>query len=100
MYSRVHIEYHVQKTPRWLDLPVLGLDVVSHGLGLLVAVVVVTMAVVVVHLADVFHLVDAATLRASLDGAVAGHLFVLSSQQRAYLRAVKRRAKRNLPEAS
>jgi hypothetical protein len=55
------------------DLPVLGLDVVGEGLGLLVAVVVVVVAVVVLG-SDVLHLVDAAALGASLDGALTGHL--------------------------
>lgn len=55
-------------------LVVLGLDKVGEVLGLLVAVVVVTVAVVVVLGADVLHLVDTAALGAALDGAVAGDL--------------------------
>lgn len=54
------------------NLAVLGLDKVGKGLGLLVAVVVV--AVVVVLRSDVLHLVDAAALGASLNGALAVHL--------------------------
>lgn len=54
-------------------LPVLGLDVVGEGLGLLVAVVVVV-AVAVVLGSDVLHLVDAAALGASLHRSLAGHL--------------------------
>lgn len=53
------------------NLAVLGLDKVGKGLGLLVAVVVV--AVVVVLRSDVLHLVDAAALGASLNGALAVH---------------------------
>lgn len=55
-------------------LPVLGLDVVGKGLGLLVTVVVVT--VVVVLGTNVLHLVDAAALGAPLNRALAGHLDV------------------------
>ncbi|KAL2281031.1 hypothetical protein FJTKL_12137 [Diaporthe vaccinii] len=57
-----------------LRLVVVGLDEVGEVLGLLVAVVVVAVAVVVVRGADVLHLVDAAALGATLDGAVAGDL--------------------------
>lgn len=57
------------------DLPVLGLDVVGKGLGLLEAVVVVIVVVVVGVLGtDVVHLVDVAALGAALDGALASHL--------------------------
>lgn len=60
-------------------LPVLGLDVVGKGLGLLEAVVVVVVVVSVVVLGtDVVHLVDVAALGAALDGALAGHLVVSS----------------------
>lgn len=61
-----------------LYLPVLGLDKVGEGLGLLEAVVVVIVVVVVGVLgADVVHLVDVAALGAALDGALAGHLFLV-----------------------
>lgn len=53
-------------------LPVLGLDEVGEGLGLLEAVVV-AVGVVVLR-ADVLHLVNAAALGAPLDRALAGHL--------------------------
>ena len=62
--------------------PILGPDEVGERLGLLVVVraVGVLLAVAVVRVrvvgrADVLHAVDAAALRAALDGAVAGHLF-------------------------
>ena len=58
-----------------LLVAVLGLDVVGEGLGLLKGrVVVVVVMVVVVLGTNVLHLVDAAALGATLDGAVAGHL--------------------------
>lgn len=61
-----------QARPR---LVVLGLDEVGEVLGLLVAVVIVTVAVPVVVLGtDVLHLVDVAALGAALNGAVAGDL--------------------------
>lgn len=57
------------------NLPVLGLDVVGEGLRVLVAVVVaVAVVVVVLGGANVLHLVHAAALGASLNGALAGHL--------------------------
>jgi len=57
-----------------LSVAVLRLDVVGKGLGLLEGrVVVVVVMVVVVLGANVLHLVDAAALGATLDGAVAGH---------------------------
>lgn len=58
------------------DLPVVGLDEVGEVLGLLVAVVVVAVTVVVAVVlgTEVLHLVDVATLGASLDGALAGDL--------------------------
>lgn len=58
------------------DLPVVGLDEVGEVLGLLESVVVVTVVVVVAVVlgTEVLHLVDAAALGASLDGAVAGDL--------------------------
>lgn len=56
-------------------LVVLRLDEVGEGLGLLVAVVVV----VVILGADVDHLVDAAALGASLNGALTGHLLLSNS---------------------
>ena len=58
------------------DLPVLRLDKVGEGLGLLVAVtvaVIVAVAVGVLLGANVLHLIDAAALGASLDGALTGH---------------------------
>jgi hypothetical protein len=57
-----------------LSVAVLGLDVVGKGLGLLDLGAVVVVVVVVVLGADVLHLVDAAALGASLDGALAGHV--------------------------
>ena len=54
--------------------PVFRLNVVGKGLGLLVAVVVMT--VVVVFGSNVVHLVDAAALGASLDWSLTGHLVV------------------------
>lgn len=55
-----------------LSVSVLGLDVIGKGLGLLELGRVVV--VVVILGADVVHLVDAAALGASLDGALAGEL--------------------------
>lgn len=55
-----------------MDLPVLGLDIVGKGLGLLVSVVVVTMAIV--RRSDVLHLINATALGASLDRSRARHL--------------------------
>lgn len=56
-------------------LPVLRLDKVAEVLGLLVSVVVVTVVIVsVIRRADVLHLVDAAALGATLDGALLGDL--------------------------
>lgn len=55
-----------------MDLPVLGLNIVGKGLGLLVAVVVV--AVAIVRRSDVLHLVNATALWASLDRSCARHL--------------------------
>ncbi len=58
-----------------LPVVVLGLDVISYRLGLVVvvlvavAVAVIVVAVVVGH-ADVIHLVDVAALAASLDRSV------------------------------
>lgn len=59
-------------------LPVLGLDKVGEGLGLLEAVVVVVVVVGVLG-TEVLHLVDVAALGAALDGALAGHLLSVSS---------------------
>ena len=56
-------------------LPVLRLDVVGEGLGLLETVVVVV-AVVVILGTNILHLVDAAALGASLDWSLTGHLVV------------------------
>ena len=55
--------------------PVLRPHVVRHRLRLLVSMMVVV-RVRVVGRSDVFHAVNAATLVAACDGAVAGHLFV------------------------
>lgn len=52
-------------------LPVLRLHVVGERLGLLVSVVVVVVTVAIVLGSDVLHLIDATTLRAPLDGALA-----------------------------
>jgi hypothetical protein len=64
-------------------LPVLGLDEVGEVLGLLVSVVVVAVAVIVVIVsgAHIVHLVNAAALRAPLNGALAGHLKTISIAQ-------------------
>lgn len=64
---------HTKINPPSANLVVLGLDVVAEVLGFLVTVVVVVVVVVVLG-TDVLHLVDAATLGASLNGAVAGNL--------------------------
>lgn len=58
----------------YLSVSVLGFDEVCKGLGLLNFGAVV-MAVVVILGANVIHLVNTATLRASLNGAVLGDLF-------------------------
>lgn len=60
-----------------LSVSVLGLDVIGKGLGLLELGRVVV--VVVILGADVVHLVDAAALGASLNGALAGELSVTMS---------------------
>ena len=65
---------------RHLSVSVLGLDVVGEGLGLLDFGGVVV--VVVLLRANVLHLVDAATLGASLNGALTGNL--LSSNMVSY----------------
>ena len=57
-----------------LFVSVLGLDVISEGLGLGELGLVVVVMVGVVLGADVLHLVDAAALGASLDGTLAGKL--------------------------
>lgn len=62
-----------------LSVSVLGLDVIGKGLGLLELGRVVV--VVVILGADVVHLVDAAALGASLNGALAGELSELQCQQ-------------------
>jgi hypothetical protein len=54
-----------------LFVAVLGLDVIGEGLGLRVLRRVV---VVIVLGTNIVHLVDAAALRATLDGALAGDL--------------------------
>lgn len=56
-----------------VGLPVLGLDIVGKGLGLLVAVVVVV-AVAIVGRSDVLHLINATALGASLNRSRARHL--------------------------
>ena len=61
-----------------LAVAVLGLDVVGEGLGLLVLGGVVVVVVVVVLGSNVLHLVDAAALGATLDGALAVKLRVKS----------------------
>lgn len=60
------------------SVAVLGLDVVGKRLGLLVLGSVVV-AVVVVLGADIVHLVDAAALGATLNGAFLGELLILSA---------------------
>ncbi len=60
--------------PAHLRVSVLGLDVVGKRLGLLVAVMVIVVTVVVVLGPDILHLVDAAALGASLEGALARKL--------------------------
>lgn len=60
-----------------LSVAVLGLDEVGKGLGLLDLGRVVV--VVVVLGADVVHLVDAAALGASLDGALLGKLDIVKT---------------------
>lgn len=61
-----------QRNVMHLFVSVLGLDVIGKGLGLLELRRVVV--VVIVLGTNVIHLVDAAALGASLDGALAGDL--------------------------
>lgn len=62
-----------------LSVAVLGLDEVGKSLGLLKLLLVVV--VMVVLGTDILHLVHASALRAALDGAVAGHLSTIISNQ-------------------
>lgn len=78
-----------------LSVAVLGLDVVGEGLGLLELGVVV-MTVVVVLGTHVLHLVDAAALGATLNGALAGQLQAPVSVPK----SINKHATENLRQAS
>lgn len=60
--------------PKRSSVAVLGLDIVGKGLGLLELGAVVIVVIVVILRSNVIHLVDATTLGASLDGAIARKL--------------------------
>ena len=55
-----------------LNIPVLRLDVVSHGLGILVWRRVVAMSMVIIGRAKVLHLVNTTALRATFNWAITG----------------------------
>lgn len=69
-----------QKTKQRLSVPVIGFDVVCHGLGLSVAVVMVV-TVAIVGRTNVVHLVHATTFVAPLIWSVSRNLNWLAGQR-------------------